>query len=243
MCTVPRAFSLSFFSLQEEEEADYLSFFGSSLFLLLAQGFVFFFFFVLLAIYLSSSLCLLELFSRFISLSVIFLSCFLSLSPHHHRHHRCYNSFLSVFSSSSGVYTPRDVFFLVCRTIDRNFPASLSLCMETMISLCQLLSRSHGFFPLVHSFVFLLLFRLPLDIPCTSVFSLDIRGDCFLSTAFDDEEVFERVDFTKEEFENFMANPPDSKGRYRQTDTQTNDDNQEKEEEDKQTNIGRRRRR
>ncbi|PHJ20649.1 mynd finger domain-containing protein [Cystoisospora suis] len=58
---------------------------------------------------------------------------------------------------------------------------------------------------------------LPTNSRASRICSTDIRGDCFLSTAFDDEDVFERVDFTKEDYEGLMAHPPDPKGRWNET--------------------------
>ncbi|PFH34085.1 MYND finger domain-containing protein [Besnoitia besnoiti] len=58
---------------------------------------------------------------------------------------------------------------------------------------------------------------LPLNARASRICSTDIRGDCFLSTTFDDEETFRRVDITKKDFESLMANPPDARGRWSET--------------------------
>ena len=44
-------------------------------------------------------------------------------------------------------------------------------------------------------------------------FAADIRGDCFLSLVFDDEEIFRRKDFTLKDYERLIKNPPDATGR------------------------------
>eukprot|EP01057_Protomagalhaensia_wolfi_P002468 Protomagalhaensia_wolfi_Nauph_80__2467@NODE_2638_length_1032_cov_17_098691_g2066_i0_p1_GENE_NODE_2638_length_1032_cov_17_098691_g2066_i0NODE_2638_length_1032_cov_17_098691_g2066_i0_p1_ORF_typecomplete_len247_score53_48zfMYND/PF01753_18/1_2e12zfC6H2/PF15801_5/0_21Pesticin/PF16754_5/0_11Meleagrin/PF08189_11/1_1e04Meleagrin/PF08189_11/0_055zfHIT/PF04438_16/4zfMss51/PF13824_6/10_NODE_2638_length_1032_cov_17_098691_g2066_i0236976 len=44
--------------------------------------------------------------------------------------------------------------------------------------------------------------------------SNDIRGDCFLSKTFDDDETFKRIDFDLNQYEAFLQNPPSSEGRW-----------------------------
>lgn len=46
----------------------------------------------------------------------------------------------------------------------------------------------------------------------------DIRGDCFISRTFDDEDKFERIDFTMEDYDAMMAAPPSSSGRWSHSD-------------------------
>ncbi|BAM38788.1 conserved hypothetical protein [Theileria orientalis strain Shintoku] len=48
--------------------------------------------------------------------------------------------------------------------------------------------------------------RLPLN-------SSDIRGDCFISRTYDDEDVFKRVDFTMDDYNELLENPPSAEGR------------------------------
>lgn len=48
----------------------------------------------------------------------------------------------------------------------------------------------------------------------TCAFRVDIRGDCFVSKTFDDEDTFKRVDITIEEYNKLFENPPDPTGRY-----------------------------
>ncbi|OEH80308.1 zinc finger mynd domain-containing protein [Cyclospora cayetanensis] len=50
-----------------------------------------------------------------------------------------------------------------------------------------------------------------------SVQPADIRGDCFLSCVFDDEENFQRVNCGESTFQELMQNPPDAKGRWSET--------------------------
>jgi len=49
----------------------------------------------------------------------------------------------------------------------------------------------------------------------------NIRGDCFVSSTFDDETDFKRIDFSQKDFESFLANPPQkeeqSMARFSQT--------------------------
>eukprot|EP01071_Lankesteria_metandrocarpae_P001212 Lankesteria_metandrocarpae@DN1374_c0_g1_i1.p1 len=44
----------------------------------------------------------------------------------------------------------------------------------------------------------------------TRVCGTDVRGDCFVSKTFDDEDKFRRLDFTKSDLEAFLKNPPAS---------------------------------
>eukprot|EP00388_Colpodella_angusta_P006218 GDKJ01018578.1.p1 GENE.GDKJ01018578.1~~GDKJ01018578.1.p1 ORF type:complete len:258 (+),score=56.70 GDKJ01018578.1:1-774(+) len=48
----------------------------------------------------------------------------------------------------------------------------------------------------------------------TRVLSSECKGDCFISKTFDDEDLFERRDFTMDEYKEFLANPPNPKGRW-----------------------------
>ncbi|CBZ55065.1 putative zinc finger MYND domain-containing protein [Neospora caninum Liverpool] len=59
--------------------------------------------------------------------------------------------------------------------------------------------------------------NLAVNARASRICSTDIRGDCFLSTTFDDEETFKRVNFTKSDFEGLMAKPPDATGRWSET--------------------------
>ncbi|KAL8275397.1 hypothetical protein Esti_000719 [Eimeria stiedai] len=60
--------------------------------------------------------------------------------------------------------------------------------------------------------------KIERDLRSSSVFmEKNIRGDCFLSRVFDDEEVFQRVDIKKNDLEKLMENPPDAKGRWSET--------------------------
>ncbi|EZG82416.1 MYND finger protein [Gregarina niphandrodes] len=42
----------------------------------------------------------------------------------------------------------------------------------------------------------------------------DIRGDCFLSRSFDDEQEFKRLDFGFDDYQQLLTNPPEKKGRW-----------------------------
>lgn len=55
---------------------------------------------------------------------------------------------------------------------------------------------------------------LPVNARASRITSDDIRGDCFLSKTFDDETDFKRLDFTKEEFDELLKNPPSKAGRW-----------------------------
>ncbi|KAK2197250.1 zinc finger protein [Babesia duncani] len=56
--------------------------------------------------------------------------------------------------------------------------------------------------------------NLPTNARATRICSTDIRGECFLSRTFDDEETFKRVDFTMEDYNKLMENPPDPTNRW-----------------------------
>ncbi|XP_026193698.1 uncharacterized protein LOC34624050 [Cyclospora cayetanensis] len=58
---------------------------------------------------------------------------------------------------------------------------------------------------------------LPTNARATRICSTDIRGDCFLSCVFDDEENFQRVNCGESTFQELMQNPPDAKGRWSET--------------------------
>jgi len=55
---------------------------------------------------------------------------------------------------------------------------------------------------------------MPQNSRATRITSTDIRGDCFLSRSFDDDTDFRRMDFTMEDYEGFLACPPDARGRW-----------------------------
>ncbi|EPR61159.1 MYND finger domain-containing protein [Toxoplasma gondii TgCatPRC2] len=59
--------------------------------------------------------------------------------------------------------------------------------------------------------------NLAVNARASRICSTDIRGDCFLSTTFDDEETFQRVNFSQKDFERLMASPPDATGRWSET--------------------------
>ncbi|EAN33521.1 MYND finger family protein [Theileria parva strain Muguga] len=56
--------------------------------------------------------------------------------------------------------------------------------------------------------------NLPTNSRMTRLCSTDIRGDCFISRTYDDEDVFKRVDFTLEDYNELMENPPSAEGRW-----------------------------
>lgn len=58
---------------------------------------------------------------------------------------------------------------------------------------------------------------LPTNARATRICSTDIRGDCFLSRVFDDDDTFQRVNCNKEDFDDLMKKPPDAKGRWSET--------------------------
>lgn len=53
----------------------------------------------------------------------------------------------------------------------------------------------------------------------TRLCSQDIRGGCFLSKTFDDENDFKRIDFSKNDYELFLKNPPSADGRWSEANT------------------------
>ena len=59
--------------------------------------------------------------------------------------------------------------------------------------------------------------NLPTNCRASRIAGTDIRGDCFISRTFDDEVVFKRLDFTLDDFNNFLENPPSSANRWDQT--------------------------
>ncbi|GIX66226.1 MYND finger domain-containing protein [Babesia caballi] len=56
--------------------------------------------------------------------------------------------------------------------------------------------------------------NLPTNARATKLCSTDIRGECFVSRTFDDEETFKRVDLTLEDYNELFDNPPDPTGRW-----------------------------
>ncbi|KAK1442124.1 hypothetical protein BgAZ_401540 [Babesia gibsoni] len=56
--------------------------------------------------------------------------------------------------------------------------------------------------------------NLPTNARATKLCSTDIRGECFVSKTFDDEDVFKRVDYTLEDYNDMFQNPPDPTGRW-----------------------------
>lgn len=48
----------------------------------------------------------------------------------------------------------------------------------------------------------------------TRICTDDIRGDCFISCTFDNDEDFKRIDFTKKDFEHMLSTPPPKHGRW-----------------------------
>lgn len=56
--------------------------------------------------------------------------------------------------------------------------------------------------------------NLPTNARASKLCSTDIRGDCFVSKTFDDEDTFKRVDITIEEYNKLFENPPDPTGRW-----------------------------
>lgn len=59
--------------------------------------------------------------------------------------------------------------------------------------------------------------ELPRNARASRVCSTDIRGDCFLSKTFDDEEEFRRVNLTKADYQQLLEHPPEAKGRWSET--------------------------
>uniref|UniRef100_A0A0G4G8D9 MYND-type domain-containing protein n=1 Tax=Chromera velia CCMP2878 TaxID=1169474 RepID=A0A0G4G8D9_9ALVE len=55
---------------------------------------------------------------------------------------------------------------------------------------------------------------LPVNVRASHVTSDAIKGDCFLSRTFDDEDVFKRIDFSRKDYEDFMRTPPSKQGRW-----------------------------
>eukprot|EP01053_Blabericola_migrator_P003528 Blabericola_migrator_1__3527@NODE_2046_length_3372_cov_29_044478_g1298_i0_p2_GENE_NODE_2046_length_3372_cov_29_044478_g1298_i0NODE_2046_length_3372_cov_29_044478_g1298_i0_p2_ORF_typecomplete_len252_score48_65zfMYND/PF01753_18/1_8e04zfMYND/PF01753_18/7_9e11DUF3846/PF12957_7/0_0039DUF2202/PF09968_9/0_029COMPASSShg1/PF05205_12/0_11DUF1340/PF07067_11/0_12HBS1_N/PF08938_10/3_4HBS1_N/PF08938_10/59Rhodanese_C/PF12368_8/5_1e03Rhodanese_C/PF12368_8/0_39zfC6H2/PF15801_5/4_2_NODE_2046_length_3372_cov_29_04 len=55
---------------------------------------------------------------------------------------------------------------------------------------------------------------LPTNVRATRITQDDICGDCFLSKTYDDNEAFKRIDFEMSEYEEFLQNPPSTKGRW-----------------------------
>ncbi|ORM39745.1 uncharacterized protein BXIN_0128 [Babesia sp. Xinjiang] len=56
--------------------------------------------------------------------------------------------------------------------------------------------------------------NLPTNARATKLCSTDIRGECFISKTFDDEDVFKRVDLSMEDYNHLFENPPDPTGRW-----------------------------
>nr|BAN65725.1 MYND finger domain protein, putative [Babesia bovis] len=56
--------------------------------------------------------------------------------------------------------------------------------------------------------------NLPANARATKVCSTDIRGECYVSKTFDDEEEFRRMDLTLEDYNELFENPPDATGRW-----------------------------
>ncbi|UKK00198.2 hypothetical protein MACK_000268 [Theileria orientalis] len=56
--------------------------------------------------------------------------------------------------------------------------------------------------------------NLPTNSRMTRICSTDIRGDCFISRTYDDEDVFKRVDFTMDDYNELLENPPSAEGRW-----------------------------
>lgn len=57
---------------------------------------------------------------------------------------------------------------------------------------------------------------LPTNARASRITNNNIRGDCFLSRTFDDEEIFKRIDYTLEDYNGMMVNPPSASGRWSQ---------------------------
>ncbi|CEL94000.1 unnamed protein product [Vitrella brassicaformis CCMP3155] len=55
---------------------------------------------------------------------------------------------------------------------------------------------------------------LPVNARASRITSEDIRGDCFISSTFDDEMDFRRESFDKRDYERMLENPPESRGRW-----------------------------
>jgi hypothetical protein len=58
--------------------------------------------------------------------------------------------------------------------------------------------------------------NLPSNARASRIAGTDIRGDAFISSTTDDEIVFKRVDFTLEDYKNFLQNPPSPSNRWNQ---------------------------
>lgn len=59
--------------------------------------------------------------------------------------------------------------------------------------------------------------NLPTNARATRIVGEDIRGDCFISRTFDDEEVFKRINFTMDDYKSYLENPPERSGRWSET--------------------------
>ncbi|KAH8741816.1 hypothetical protein FG386_001390 [Cryptosporidium ryanae] len=55
---------------------------------------------------------------------------------------------------------------------------------------------------------------MPINPRASKICSTDVRGDCFISSSFDDEYVFKRVDFNNKNYEILINNPPSAKNRW-----------------------------
>ncbi|KAK6588228.1 hypothetical protein RS030_6806 [Cryptosporidium xiaoi] len=55
---------------------------------------------------------------------------------------------------------------------------------------------------------------MPINPRASKICSTDVRGDCFISSSFDDEYVFKRVDFNYSSYESLLNNPPSAENRW-----------------------------
>ncbi|KAK9173189.1 MYND finger family protein [Cryptosporidium meleagridis] len=56
--------------------------------------------------------------------------------------------------------------------------------------------------------------EMPINPRASKICSTDVRGDCFISSSFDDEYVFKRVSFGEEEYNKLYKNPPSAENRW-----------------------------
>ncbi|EEA06845.1 MYND finger domain-containing protein [Cryptosporidium muris RN66] len=55
---------------------------------------------------------------------------------------------------------------------------------------------------------------MPINPRASRICSSNIRGDCFISASFDNEDIFKRVNFTIEDYEIMYNNPPPKENRW-----------------------------
>lgn len=58
---------------------------------------------------------------------------------------------------------------------------------------------------------------LPTNTRASRITSTDIRGDCFISKTFDDDSTFRRIDYTMDDYNGMLAEPPSAANRWDKT--------------------------